>query len=150
MSILEEKVGPQDHTSIRTWTRIEEELKILLRKMLRRFDNVSIVVDGVDECYEAAAVTETLASLANEAAGVRILIFSREEAEMKPSLRDYISLSIAAESQDLRLYVPAQIETRTRLRKLRIKDPDVQDQIIETLIDGADGMCVSRGFDDIA
>jgi hypothetical protein len=85
-------------------------------------------------------VTDTLASLASEVAGVRILIFSRKEAEMERFLEDFVSMSVAAESQDLRLYVPAQIEARTRLRKLRIKDPDVKDQIIETLVNGADGM----------
>jgi hypothetical protein len=140
MSILEEKYGPQDHTSMQTWTRSEEELETLLRKMLRRFDNVSIIIDGIDECYEATTVTDALTSLASEVAGVRFLIFSRKEAEMEPFLEDFTSMSIAAESQDLRLYVPAQIEARTRLRKLRIKDPNVKDQIIETLVNGADGM----------
>ena len=140
MSLLEEKFGPQDHTSVQSWTRNDDELEILLRKMLRRFDDVSIVIDGIDECHEVTIVTDTLAAIASEVAGVRTLIFSRKEAEMEPFLEEFVSMSIAAESQDLRLYVPAQIEARTRLRKLRIKDSNVKDEIIETLVNGADGM----------
>ena len=75
------------------------------------------------------------------------MIFSRKEAEMEPLLESYTEVSIAAESEDLRLFVPAQIEARTRLRKLRIKDPNVKDEIIETLVNGADGMLVkARGI----
>jgi hypothetical protein len=140
MAMLEEKFGPQDHTSPQTWTRDKDELEKILRKMIRRFGSVSIVIDGIDECHEATAVTDTLASLASESPSVRLLIFSRKEAEMEPFLDGYTQMSIAAESQDLRLYVPSQIEMRTRLRRLRIKDPNVKDKIIETLVNDADGM----------
>lgn len=140
MTILEEKFDPQDHTANQTWMRNDDELELVLRKMIRRFTSVSILVDGVDECHEPTTITDALASLASDTPGVRIVIFSRKEAVMEPFLESFVQVSIAAESQDLRLYVPAQIELRTRLRKLRIKDPNVKDQIIETLVNGADGM----------
>jgi len=140
MTILEEKFGSQDHASSQAWTRNNDELETVLRKMMRRFDSVSVVVDGIDECHEATLVTNALASLTSETPGVRILLFSRKEAEMEPFLDDFAQISIAAESQDLRLYVPAQIESRTRLRKIRIRDPNVKDEIIETLVNDADGM----------
>ena len=140
MTMLEEKFGPQDHTSPQTWTRDNDELEKILRKMIRRFGSVSILIDGIDECHEATAVTEKLASLASESPSVRLLAFSRKEAEMEPFFDGYTQMSIAAESQDLRLYVPSQIEMRTRLRRLRIKDPNVKDKIIETLVNDADGM----------
>ena len=140
MTMLEEKFGHHDHTSGQTWTRNDDELQIILRRMVRRFSSVTILVDGVDECHEATVVTDALASLASDMPGVRLVIFSRKEAVMEPFLEDFIQMSIAAESQDLRLYVPAQIELRTRLRKLRIKDPNVKDEIIDTLVNDADGM----------
>jgi hypothetical protein len=140
MTMLEGKFGPQDHITNQAWTRNEDELELVLRKMIRQFNSVSILVDGVDECHEATTVTDALASLARETPAIRILIFSRKEAVMEPFLESFVQVSIAAESQDLRLYVPAQIEMRTRLRKLRIKDPDVKDKIIETLVNDADGM----------
>lgn len=140
MTLLEEKLGSQDHTASQTWTRNDDELGLILRKMIRRFTSVSILVDGVDECHEVAIVTDALASLTSDTPGVRLVIFSREEAVMEPFLGSFVKLSIAAESQDLRLYVPAQIESRTRLRRLRIKDPNVKDEIIASLVNKADGM----------
>jgi hypothetical protein len=125
-----------------TWTRDNDELETILRKMMRRFSSVSIIIDGTDECHDVTTFTVMLASLASETPGVRMLFFSRKEAEMEPFLDEYVRMLIAAESQDLRLYVPAQIESRTRLRKLRIKDPNVKDEIIETLVNTADGMWV--------
>lgn len=140
MNMLEGKFKLHEHTSAQTWTRSDGELEMMLRRMIRQFSNVSIVIDGVDECHEASAVTNTLASLASETPGVRTLIFSRKEADRVPFLEGYVEMSIAAESQDLRLFVPAEIESRSRFRKLRIKDPSVKDEIIETLVNGADGM----------
>ena len=140
MSLLEGQVELHEHTSAQTWMRNDDQLDIMLRKMIRQFSSLSLVMDGVDECHEPTVVTDTLATLASENPGVRIVIFSRKEAEMEPFLESYTQISIAAESEDLRLYVPAQIEARSRLRKLRIKDPNVKDEIMETLVNGADGM----------
>jgi hypothetical protein len=46
-------------------------------------------------------------------------------------------------SSDLRLYVASEIKRRTRERKLRIQDASLKDHIINTLMEGADGMYVS-------
>lgn len=140
MNILEAKLELHQNTPAQTWTSNGDELEIMLRKMIRQFNEMSIVVDGVDECHDAALIADSLSSLASETPNVRILIFSRKEALLVPFFEEYVHMSIAAESQDLRLYVPAQIEARTRLRKLRIKDPNVKDEIIEKLVNGADGM----------
>lgn len=140
MSMVAEKAGLHENTSMQTWTRDNDELLMIIRKMLRHFRHVSIIIDGVVECHEPSLVTETLADLASDLPHIRLLIFSRKESEMAPFLQTYEKLSIAAESQDLRLYVPAQIEERTRLRKLRIRDPNVKDEIVERLVNGADGM----------
>lgn len=140
MSMLERKSEQHEHTSAQAWTHDDDELETILRKMIRQFSNTSIVVDGVDECHEATKITDTLAALASETPGVRMLIFSRRETEMVPFLQNYDQISIAAQSQDLRLYVPAQIELRSRLRRLRVKNPNVKDEIVETLVNGADGM----------
>jgi hypothetical protein len=140
MAILEDKCGVPDYTASQAWMSDVDDLLIVLRKMLRRFQDISVLIDGVDECHEATLVTDTLASIVANTPGCRILVFSRKEAEMEPLLEGFDQLSIAAESQDLRLYVPAQIEARTRLRKLRIRNPSVKDKIIEALVNEADGM----------
>jgi hypothetical protein len=140
LTVIEEEAQAYDDMSFRSWDLGGDELRRILRKMLRLFQSISIIVDGVDECRDPATVTEALTSIAGESHNVRLLIFSRHEADIEPFLDDFHQISIAAESQDLRLYVPAEIEKRTRLRKLRIQDPDVKDEIVEKLVNGADGM----------
>jgi hypothetical protein len=119
MTIVEEQAQTYDNMSFRSWDLGEDDLRRVLRKMLRLFQSMSIIIDGVDECRDPAAVTKALTAIAGRH-NVRLLIFSRREADIEPFLYDFHQLSIAAESQDLRLYVPAEIEKRTRLRKLRI------------------------------
>jgi hypothetical protein len=108
--------------------------------MIRLFSTMSIVVDGIDECEDASEVTDTLVLIATRFTHVRMLLFSRRENEIELLLNDFEHLSIATASQDLRLYVPAQIERRVRLGKLRIRSSDVKDEIVERLVNGADGM----------
>jgi hypothetical protein len=43
-------------------------------------------------------------------------------------------------SLDLELYVACEVERRTETRKLRIRDSSLKREIIETLVNGADGM----------
>lgn len=140
MTMLEEQIQLSEASNFHTWHVSEDELRVILKKMFRFFRNVSLIIDGVDECRDPTAVAEVLASIVDESAKVRMLVSSRREADIEPFLMEFEQLSIAAESQDLRLYVPAQIEKRTRLRKLRIQDPDVKDEIVEKLVNGAEGM----------
>lgn len=127
------------HADAPTWVKDESDLTVLLESMFRCFEEVSILIDGVDECHDASAVSETLAHLC-ESPNVRMLISSRQEHDMKWSLADFQQISIAAESQDLRLYVPAEIEIRQKRQKLRIRNPDLKDEMIDKLVDGAEGM----------
>jgi hypothetical protein len=69
-----------------------------------------------------------------------MLISSRQEHDMKWSLADFQQISIAAESQDLRLYVPAEIDIRQKRHKLRIRNPGLKDEMIDKLVNGAHGM----------
>jgi hypothetical protein len=43
-------------------------------------------------------------------------------------------------SLDLELYVACEVERRTEARKLRIRDSSLKGEIIQALINGADGM----------
>lgn len=103
------------------------------------------MVDGLDECgVNAAEVTELLTSLnrAGQATNTKTLFLSRNHVEIRESLDDYTEIAIAAKSSDLRLYVGAEIDARTRDHKLRIKDQSLKEHIMEKLVEGADGMYV--------
>lgn len=140
MHLLEEKAGHYEKMTSQTWARNEDELLSILGKMLRLFDTVYMIVDGVDECHDSGSVTESLVELAYDIPHLCILLFSRRQPEMEHLLENFEQLSIAAESQDLRLYVPAQIEKLIRKHRLRIKNPDIKGEIVEKLVNGADGM----------
>jgi hypothetical protein len=105
-----------------------------------------VVVDGLDEITNHRAdVTKLLRSLNTEEGQIKTLFASRADFDIGYELEDFVQLSIAAMSSDLRLYVASEIERRTRQRKLRMRDPNLKDYIMTTLVDGAEGMCVLGG-----
>ena len=116
----------------------------LIIEMASNYDATMIVVDGLDECGEHASyVTELLASLGDDATtDLRTLFLSREELDIQDCLQGYDGVSITAKSSDLKLYVDAEIEKRTRTKKLNIKAPGLKEHVRERLVEGADGMYV--------
>ncbi|TGO72234.1 hypothetical protein BELL_0477g00090 [Botrytis elliptica] len=110
-------------------------------ELSRNFSTTSIVVDGLDEITEdRAEVTRLLKSLNKPSGTIKTLFASRNEVDIRIVLEDYPSVSIAAKSGDLRLYVHSEIEKRTKLGKLRIRDHNLKDHIVKVLTEGADGM----------
>ncbi|KAM0126050.1 hypothetical protein ACHAO1_010288 [Botrytis cinerea] len=110
-------------------------------KLSGNFSTTSILVDGIDEIAEdRAEVTRLLKSLNNPSGTIKILLASRNEIDIRNVLANYPSVSIAAKSGDLRLYVHSEIEKRTKMGKLRIRDHNLKDHIVKVLTEGADGI----------
>lgn len=125
-----------------------QDLCSLIVSMATDYDCTMIVVDGLDECGEnSGSVTEFLVSLSQGEVGVNVktLFLSRNELDIRECLTDYPTISIAARSSDLRLYVDAEIESRTRKKKLNIKTPELKEYVRNKLVDGAEGMYVHLG-----
>lgn len=125
------------------------ELPALSKKigeMASSFDDVSIIVDALDECGKnTIKVVESLISLGSDInSNTRTLFLSRNEVEIRQLLQEhYNHIEIAAKSEDLRLYVAAETEIRMRKigrEQLRIKSPELKMHIMETLVERADGM----------
>ena len=120
-----------------------QDLRELICDLTKGFNQASIVVDGLDECgVNAAEVTKLLASLnqGDKETNIKTLFLSRNEVEIRDCLEDYTEVTIAAKSSDLRVYVGAEMSSRIRQRKLRIKDQTLKHYIMERLVEGADGM----------
>ena len=120
-----------------------EELRDLIVDMTSTFDSTLVLVDALDECgNNTSLVVELLASLNTNGnmSDVRTLFLSRDEQNIRDWLNGYHEISIAATSSDLRLYVGAEIENRTRRNQLRLKDPSLKEHIMERLVGGAEGM----------
>jgi hypothetical protein len=118
-----------------------DELCELLQQMTSFFNSAMIIVDGLDEISQnRAEVAAILTSLNKPGSTIKTLFSSRREFDLEHPLREYVSISIAAMSSDLRLYVGSEVVKREESKRLRIQDPSLKETIVETLINGADGM----------
>lgn len=111
--------------------------------MASSFDDAVVVVDALDECRtQTTCITSLLSGLndSGEAGNTKTLFLSRNEQEICEVQETHDQMSIAARSSDLKFYVGAEIECRTRNKELRIKDQSLKQNIMERLVEGADGM----------
>ncbi|TVY84197.1 Vegetative incompatibility protein HET-E-1 [Lachnellula suecica] len=145
----------QDHftqdRSLRTPS--PEELHELIRTVSTHFQNTMVVVDGLDEISDdRAGVSKLLRSLSDSSRSIKTLFASRPEVDIGYALEGCDRISISAKSSDLHLYVGAEIQRRTEERKLNIRDPTLKEHIMETLVNGADGINLTKhklGFDGL-
>ena len=120
------------------------DLRALLLRASRYFDTVLIIVDGIDECEDAAeraSILDFLSTVNSPQSGtIKIACTSRDEVDIRNSFAKFTSISIAARGTDLELFVSATIEMRTRDRSLRIRDPLLREEIINKIVAKANGM----------
>jgi hypothetical protein len=134
---LYEKHHPQTKLATRP---TEEELGGLLQQISTIFGKITLVIDGLDECgteSNRAKLIEVLSDLHDASAGhIRVLVFGRPEHDIVQGLNLYTSISIKAASTDLQLYVAA------RLRPLKTRSDSLKEEIMDVLINHAEGMWV--------
>lgn len=123
----------------------DNDLEKLLKSLSRHFECVMIIVDGLDECAipeQRSALLQTLSSLnAPEHGNIKVVFTSRDEIDIRRQFAHFESnISIAARSNDLELYVAANIENRIKNRSLRMKDPALKEIIINGIVSKANGM----------
>ena len=121
-----------------------EELRQCLRDMMEPLDNAYIVVDALDACInDRASVLEMLHSLNDyQNDSIKTLYTGRDEFDIQQALTDYTRLAIAADSNEIRLYIDSEIVRRTKGRSLRIRDPALKEEIRERLVTKAEGKYV--------
>lgn len=112
----------------------------VVQKMTNHYDRAYLAIDGLDECGPNA--TEVIQSLKQLTQGIQVnmALFSRNEPDIAEELSDSHHIEIAAHTEDLELYVLAEMESRKRLGNLAVKNPDLHEHIRRTLIGGANGM----------
>ena len=118
-----------------------EDFCLLIQSLSTFFDEVMIIIDALDECgNDRSRVVELLAILNAEGFNIKTLFTSRLETDIEVHLESYEKISIAATSSDLKLYVASEIESRSRKRLLRTRNPDLKKEIMDRLVEGAEGM----------
>ncbi|KAF4872666.1 Vegetative incompatibility protein HET-E-1 [Colletotrichum siamense] len=120
----------------------DEEVKAMLHRILKMYEQVYLVIDGLDECGKHTAdVAGALARISKASTNVSIALLSRDEDEVRHHLhKDFVSIEIAAHKQDIIEYVTTEIEERTRNGKLDLRDPELKAEALSRLVDGANGM----------
>jgi hypothetical protein len=117
-----------------------------IHQMTSTFEDVSIIVDALDECDKnTTKVVASLVGLGSDMnSNTRTLFLSRSEHEIRQLLQGhYRHIEVAAASEDLRLYVASEIESRTKKvgrEQLRVRSHELKQHIMETLVTRADGM----------
>lgn len=117
-----------------------EDIIQVVSEMINEYDCVYLAIDGIDECgSNMVNALQSLKQLEGDSQ-VNMALFSRNEPDIMEELSDSPRIEIAAHTEDLELYVLAQMESRKRLGSLAIRNPDLHEHIRHTLIEGANGM----------
>jgi len=115
--------------------------------MSTHFSQVTVLIDGLDECGSALDRTnlvDVLASLNNSTAGsIRIAIASRKERDIEERLTQFTSLPVAANNFDLELYVATEVTYRASRLPILNTNTNLREEVIKALVGGAEGMYVA-------
>jgi hypothetical protein len=120
-----------------------EELAEAIRNMAVTFDDVRIVVDGLDECSdEAREAAHVLHAIASEHVSISVAILSRDEPHIRQELprASCHYLAIEAQTKDLDLYVRGEIERRIERKPRLLRDYELKEEMIRKLVSESQGM----------
>lgn len=118
------------------------DLMEVVQQMAGIYGKVFIVIDGLDECgANVRPVLRSLKKLVQTSPSVSMALFSRDEPEVREELADgFEHVEIAAHTEDLELYVRAEMASRSQLGTLAVTNPTLDEEIRQALINGAKGM----------
>ena len=118
-----------------------DKLLSTLQDMGALFDQVFLVVDGIDECEELTGnVLPTLLKLATFDK-TSLAVFSRDLQVIREIIgTDVPEITISATNDDVTQYVQDEIESRISSRRLRNIGPTMKEEIVTDLVEGAEGM----------
>lgn len=125
-----------------------DELRAKIGEMSKLFTQTIVIVDGLDECGDTTDdVVDILVELAEYDATVSMAMLSRDHDNIRYRLENiFTHIPIAAHSEDVKLYVGAELDHRIRTQQLRLASVAMKDEIAETLIQKADGMYVQHTY----
>jgi hypothetical protein len=126
-----------------------DEVERILRTTLELFSGRTIyfVLDGLDECplKERSKILPIMRNVVDfNDPVVKIYVATREEVDIMQQLKDFPSICISdcRNTSDITCFVKDTVEQRQKENLLTISDPELLDEIMNALIDGAHGMYV--------
>lgn len=111
------------------------------------FEEVIIVVDAVDECTDRRCIMYGLQSIVETTPSAKVLVSSREESQIVDAFQEWsfsgkrdARIKESDVADDIESFVKAEVTTRIRAKKLKLRDGSLKKTIVEALVKGADGM----------
>ena len=127
----------------------ESSLLAALYQMIEQFEDVYVILDALDECLERQELLASIQQLIGCNDGrIHILTTSRMEKDIEESMepftnnREKICIDSVLIDNDIRAYIGGRLQTDQALEKWQ-KQPKVQKEIEDTLMDKTEGMWVS-------
>lgn len=145
--VISETLEKQIETYFRPETRVatEEELFTLLLDVLQSYTNIYILIDGLDECNkeDINRILPMLSQLLkSEIPLLKIALFSREQTTIANTLKGYPSVRVTSDkiSLDISSFIKETVESKIGCGQLCISEPLLKTEVINALINGAQGM----------
>ena len=125
------------------------DLLDLLKTLSCHFISTFIVLDALDEVNDVAPYLkgiEDLHDCVSQDSTIRVLVTSRNELSIERSMVKQEALQLQITSKniqgDLADYIQDQIETRVSDGRLKLRNPQLKEEIISILTANANGMLV--------
>jgi NAD-specific glutamate dehydrogenase len=121
-----------------------DTLTAVLKTEIETYSCVFIVMDALDECFPEQVqvdLLETIQSLIITP-HAKLLVTSRHIPSIKSAIHADIMLEIMAMERDVRSHVEARIYNNNTLKRLVTKAPSMEEKVVRTVVDKAQGMYV--------
>lgn len=116
----------------------------VLRALVAKFKTFRIVVDALDECAVSDhGALRFISAVRSLGSSVKLLCTSRYSTVFESYFVGAETLEITAKSDDIRIFLNAQIEQQSGLARHVRADPNLKDDIITAIIEETHGMCVA-------
>ncbi|KAI9890433.1 MAG: hypothetical protein M1814_003917 [Vezdaea aestivalis] len=115
------------------------------RDSLKHFSKVCLVVDALDECTDRENMLEDLFDLPKSCPGdLKLLVTSRKHTDIQEALDSvdhlWIDMEASLVQPDIKKFVDAEIEEIIRKQRIKLRDPNLQNQIANVLSEKSGGM----------
>lgn len=128
-----------------------KEMSSLVCSAINLNSAVTMVLDGLDECEKEVKeqMIAFLECLTNpRSTVVKLFVSCREEDNILRSLTKFsrIHVTSAASEDDIVSYISGSVRSRIEAGQLRLRNPELEQEIVSELVDKANGMWVSVAF----
>ena len=125
-----------------------DECSDLLQELIAQRLRTTIVIDAIDECAEPYTILRCLHGLIQNATDLlKIFVSSRSCIDVSAVFSDCYRVNIEGQDTSLDMYSYTANEVKESKRLLDGKAPELEDRLIETLINHAQGMWVASLYD---